>query len=215
MVNPRKPMNFRKESIAFGISLILGACSPNPVEQSPIASVPPSTPPSNTVEKKSTNSSTGGERFRDLLNIDNLLERKKGASAESQKNAQQVLEAARQGQTEKDWSSLAKGFGMAIDWDPSTEALLGYALGIIMGSVNTPDPQETLNAKVASFQEAIEVYGVAVEFSQKANDPLSPEQKQLVESNIACLKAFLNNPNPQSPSCPLVTEALKFSKITN
>jgi hypothetical protein len=173
-------------------------------------------------DQKVTQSSSSGEKTSNsrslpyqgnLLDVDGLLSQLKKTDANLELQSKRLLKVALDAQANNDWGAAAKGFGESIAFIPTNEALLGYAMSRIMTNVHTVDPKESLSTKLRNFQEAIKIYQVAIEFSQRANKLLSNEQRQLVKTNVACLESFLQSPDPKAATCKLVADALKASKI--
>lgn len=149
----------------------------------------------------------------DLLNVDGLLQQLDKADTNLEYHSKRLLKVASEAQADSDWGAAAKGFGESALFMPSNEALLGYALATIMTNVYTLDPEETLKTKLRNFQKAIKIYQVTTQFSQRASKPLSHQQIQLIQTNVACLESFLQSPDPNAKTCKLVTDALRVSQI--
>jgi hypothetical protein len=149
----------------------------------------------------------------DLRDVDGLVEQSKQKDPSLKQTSQSMLETAREAQADDDWGAATKLFGDSVAFMPNNDALLGYATAQAMTNVLTTSPQETLKTRLRTFQDAIDSYQVAIEFSKRTNQTLTTEQKQLAEANIACLEAFLAAPDPKKPTCELVANALKVSNI--
>jgi hypothetical protein len=200
--------------ISCSLTVILGSCSSANLrsESSQIDS------------QKANQNTTGGKTDKldsssyqgSLLNVDGLLKQleKANTNSELQRQSDKLLKAALDSQSRNDWGGATKGFAYSIGFKPSNEAILGYAKARIMTNVYTLNPKESLNTKIRNFKEAIKIYQVAIQFSQRANKPLSNEQKQSIQTNITCLGAFIKSPNPKVPTCQIVKEALRASKIS-
>jgi hypothetical protein len=146
------------------------------------------------------------------LNIEELLKQIRFAGSAEEEFAKASLESAKKSGG-RDWGKAAKFYGESAMFKPSTENLIGYAESSVMTGRIGGDKKNSLAAKLQDFQRAIKTYRVAILFGKRTNQPLAVNVRQKVDANITCLQAFLKNPDPNSPVCKLVSEALRESKI--
>jgi hypothetical protein len=216
MINKESVNKFLVRFLLIDIFLVISGCDfVNPL----ISQLPSKTNGQDTTQINSRNVSPNKKVSFDqsyqgnLSNLNGLLLQLQKNNPDLERQSKERYEFALKSQELKDWGSASKGFAESVSLKPTPNALLGYALSQIMTNVNTPNSQESLDTKLRNFRDAIKLYQVAIELAKETKQPLSKEQQQTVNANSACLKAFLSSPNPKSPTCQLVADALQVSKI--
>ncbi len=98
-------------------------------------------------------------------------------------------------------SGLSKLFcGSAVSY-PTVDALIGCAEATSLEDGN-------FEAKLKKFKTSSEFYRAALLFSDRTNASLPAAERQKVEETIACLDAFIKEPNLEKPGCELVRISL-------
>lgn len=150
---------------------------------------------------------------RDMTNIDALLTQLRRAKAKEAQAAEIFLKEGDEMTAQRRWGAAGKGYIGVIISKPSAVALMGYAHTRVMSEIR-PDNPTILEAKTKDFQYAANIYRLALEFAERADSPLAPEDRTRVEERIRCLDDFVRNPDPQaSTTCGYVRDALKVSGI--
>jgi hypothetical protein len=146
------------------------------------------------------------------LNIEDLLKQIRFAGSAEEEFAKASLESAKKS-AGQDWGKTSKFYGESAMFKPSTENLIGYAESSVMTKRILAGKKNSLAAKLRDFQQAVKTYRVAIQLSERTNQPLPVDVRKNVDANITCLEVFIKKPDPKNPICKLVSEALKESQI--
>ena len=150
----------------------------------------------------------------DLTNVEALLKQLQRAGDDEAQAAEALLDEGVEMAKQRRWGPSGKGYGGSVMYKPSTQALIGYADATAMIDRIREDKEETLRSKTDEFRHVVKLYRTAMQFAERANDPLTPEARAQIEERINCLEAFIQNPDPQAPgTCQYVHDALKASGI--
>ncbi|MEM9088212.1 MAG: hypothetical protein AAGC93_05650 [Cyanobacteria bacterium P01_F01_bin.53] len=145
----------------------------------------------------------------DLGNLQQLLIQRNRAIAPQKKLALSLLEdgtrLAEQGKQQglnNQRSGLSKVFCSSAMEYPTVEALIGCAESIALANVS-------FDRRLQSFGEASAIYRIIPAFGNAIQEPLSIQKQENIDAKIACLDAFVWQPDLEQPGCQLVREALK------
>ena len=193
-----------KTKVLFAIiSLALYTVSCTKAETTKPKDKPPQVEPSSIATKSQITLNSG-----DLNNVDKLLIQVNRASQDNKDTAGKLLkqgkseiEKERQEGLHGGRSGLSKLFcGSAVSY-PTIDALMGCAEAVSLGQTN-------FEGKLKNFKGSSRLYGTALLFSERTNASMPAADRQKVEKNIACLDAFVKEPNPTAPGCELVRVSL-------
>lgn len=145
----------------------------------------------------------------DLGNVQQLLIQRERVIAPQKKLALELLEDGKtlkeKGQQQglnNQRSGLSKIFCSSAVEYPTVDALIGCAESIALANVN-------FDQRLQSFGEASAIYRIIPAFGNAIQEPLSIQKQENIEAKVACLDAFVWQPDLEQPGCQLVRQALK------